>query len=92
MAKYHAVRRLVPMGQWQSGKHLAECLELEDFGIIGAVIDTEGNSIIMNRALAYQDLLAACEYVVQFLGDDYPQLTLKKRLQSVIAKAEVGAP
>ena len=32
-------------------------------------------------------LLAACEYVHGLLGDEYPDLTLKKRLASAIAGA-----
>lgn len=38
-------------------------------------------------AASAPDLLAAAEYVVQFLSEEYPQLTLKKRLQEAIAKA-----
>lgn len=36
-------------------------------------------------------LLSAAEYCVEFLSDEYPQLTLKKRLQSAIVLAKGGA-
>lgn len=53
--------KLWPMGQWATDRGIAECIELEDFGIIGAVIDTEGCDIIRRRALAFHDLLDALE-------------------------------
>lgn len=36
---------------------------------------------------AAPELLEACKYVASVLGDDYPQLTLKKRLQGAIDTA-----
>ena len=54
--------KLMRQGQWATRAapaNVAECVELEGFGIIGAVIDTEGNSIILERALAYHDLVDA---------------------------------
>lgn len=73
--------RLIQQGQWSvrisggCGRN-AECLELEGFGIVGAVIDIEGNNIILNRALACSDLLAeSAAFVADFQAyidsDDY---------------------
>ena len=37
---------------------------------------------------AAPDLLEACKYVKQFLGDKHPEITLRKRLDAAITKAE----
>jgi hypothetical protein len=42
----------------------------------------------MRLLLGAPALLAACEYVHSFLGDDYPELTLKKRLANAIEEAK----
>lgn len=55
------IKKLSSMGQWNvtyGNTHgLAECVELEGFGIVGAVIDTEGESVILRRAIACSELL-----------------------------------
>lgn len=66
------MKELREMGQWNvthGDKHdLATCLELDGFGIVGAVIDTEGNNIITRRALAFTELLNALRAMAETHG------------------------
>lgn len=85
--------KLLQMGQWATNRGLAECVELEGFGIIGAVIDTEGNGIVLHQALAAHDLLVAlrlAKYYVEFAIETGDQQAPKDlaAVCAAIAKAE----
>jgi hypothetical protein len=87
--------KLILMGQWTTNKGLADCVELEGFGIVGAVIDNEGNGIVLNAALAMSELLAACESLAMLVDRGETNISVRAwaldNARAAIAKARGGA-
>lgn len=63
----HTLGRWVRQGQWNTDRGVAECIEVEGWGIIGAWIDIsnepEGN---INLIASVSDLFEACQAIKEY--------------------------
>lgn len=84
------MKALMRQGEWQTNKGLAQCVELEGFGIVGAVIDTEGESIILRRALACAELVAAFEAAVERMETVSQRIGVENRHKGISQRAHVA--
>jgi hypothetical protein len=62
------MKKLMPMGTQRFGRDTADLVELEGFGIVGAVIDLDGSGVVLHAALTQPELLLRLKNLMHARG------------------------
>lgn len=85
------MHKFIRQGEWATNQGVAECIEQEGFGIVGAIIDKTGEGYLMQYLLAAPNMRKALESTLSWMTNVNVNdpATLGRQIMTALEKAGV---